>query len=310
MEETEEDDSVYPTLLFTENETNFQRLYGGQNEGKYAKDAFHDYLIPSHCPKPEDFKFGRIHSHSYSEYEEEEDEEGPRTPFPVENQFVNPQKKGTKAAAHYAFKNVPGNGGCAVIRLKLTPNRPHKDESLQDEGIFDDVIEERRKEADEFYNNLAGHGISDDFKQIMRQALAGMLWTKQFYQFVQKPWLEGDPAQPPPPSERKWIRNRVSFFPACLSAMRLILGQEWKHLHIADILSMPDKWEYPFFAAWDTAFHCIPLAMVDPAFAKNQLQLLVREWYMKPDGQIPAYEWNFSDVNPPVHAWFVSVTKS
>ncbi|OCB88721.1 hypothetical protein A7U60_g4102 [Sanghuangporus baumii] len=286
VEESEEDDSVYPTLLFTENETNYQRLYGGQNESKYSKDAFHDYLIPSHRPKEEDYGFGKIHSHYYSGDEDADYEEGPRTPFPAENEFVNPQKKGTKAAAHYAFKDVPGNGGCAVIRLKLTPNKPHKDESLQDEGLFDDVIEERRKEADEFYNNLAGHGISDDFKQIMRQALAGMLWTKQFYQFIQKPWLEGDPAQPPPPPNRKWIRNR-----------------EWKHLHIADILSMPDKWEYPFFAAWDTAFHCIPLAMVDPAFAKNQLQLLVREWYMKPDGQIPAYEWNFGDVNPPVHAW-------
>ncbi|KAL5523625.1 hypothetical protein ACEPAG_7798 [Sanghuangporus baumii] len=286
VEESEEDDSVYPTLLFTENETNYQRLYGGQNESKYSKDAFHDYLIPSHRPKEEDYGFGKIHSHYYSEDGDADYEEGPRTPFPAENEFVNPQKKGTKAAAHYAFKDVPGNGGCAVIRLKLTPNKPHKDESLQDESLFDDVIEERRREADEFYNNLAGHGISDDFKQIMRQALAGMLWTKQFYQFIQKAWLEGDPAQPPPPPNRKWIRNR-----------------EWKHLHIADILSMPDKWEYPFFAAWDTAFHCIPLAMVDPAFAKNQLQMLVREWYMKPDGQIPAYEWNFGDVNPPVHAW-------
>ncbi|KAG5219825.1 glycoside hydrolase family protein [Salix suchowensis] len=137
--------------------------------------------------------------------------------------------------------------------------------SIEDEGLFDDAIEERRQEADEFYNSLVFGTITDDLKQIMRQALGGMLWTKQYYTFIQKEWIEGDPAQPPPPPERKW--------------------------------------EYPFFAAWDTAFHCIPLAVVDPAFAKKQLDLLTREWYMKPDGQIPAYEWNFSDVNPPVHAW-------
>lgn len=289
VEESEEDDSVYPTLLFTENETNYQRLYGGQNENKYAKDAFHDYVIPSHRPKegPDGF-FGRIHSRYGTSVDDDDEEQGPRTPFPVENCFVNPQKTGTKAAAYYVFENVPGNGGCAVVRLKLTPNRPNKDESINDEGLFDDIIEERRQEADEFYDNLAGGGISDDFKQIMRQALAGMLWSKQFYQFIQVPWIKGDPAQPPPPPERKWVRNR-----------------DWRHLHVADVLSMPDKWEYPFFAAWDTAFHCIPLAMVDPNFAKNQLSLLMREWYMKPDGQIPAYEWNFGDVNPPVHAWSV-----
>jgi len=161
-----------------------------------------------------------------------------------------------------------------------------QDPSIEDEGLFDDTVEERRMEADEFYNNLVLGPISDDLKQIMRQALGGMMWTKQYYKFIQKEWMEGDPAQPPPPPERQYVRNR-----------------EWRHLYIADILSMPDKWEYPFFAAWDTAFHCIPLAIVDPAFAKKQLDLLTREWYMKPDGQIPAYEWNFSDVNPPVHAW-------
>ncbi|KAI5123649.1 hypothetical protein M0805_001682 [Coniferiporia weirii] len=284
---SDEDDSVYPTLLFTENETNFQRLYGGKNESDYAKDAFHDHVIASHRPKVKgDEFFVKIHSNPNVADGEDEDEQGPRTPYPVERGFVNPEKKGTKSAAHYVFESVPGNGGCAVVRLKLTPNKPSKDESLSDESLFDEIIEERREEADEFYNNIAGSGISDDFKQIMRQALGGMLWSKQFYQFIQKPWIEGDPAQPPPPPERKWVRNR-----------------DWRHLHVADILSMPDKWEYPFFAAWDTAFHCIPLAMVDPAFAKNQLKLLVREWYMKPDGQIPAYEWNFGDVNPPVHAW-------
>lgn len=295
-------DSVNPELLFTENDTNFHRLYGGQNQTPYVKDAFHDHIIPSHRPSIDDLeKTGyfrsNIHSQTLprsmtsggadgSDTPPDEAEEGPCTPFPETPSFVNPDKKGTKAAAHYIFRDVPPKGGCAVVRLKLTPLKPSQDPSIEDDGIFDDAIEERREEANEFYNGLAMGPISDDLKQIMRQAFSGMLWTKQYYQFVQKNWLEGDPKQPPPPHERKYIRNR-----------------EWKHMYIADILSMPDKWEYPFFAAWDTAFHCIPLAVVDPGFAKKQLDLLTREWYMKPDGQIPAYEWNFSDVNPPVHAW-------
>ncbi|KAF7793777.1 hypothetical protein EIP86_004898 [Pleurotus ostreatoroseus] len=297
-----EADVIQPTLLFTENNTNYHRLYGGQNDTPYVKDAFHDHIIPSHrpCdPEEEDEKgyfLSRIHSQTSphrtmpsgsgeSETPPNEREQGPRTPFPGPT-FVNPEKKGTKAGVHYVFRDVPPRGGCAVVRLKLTPSRPAGDASIEDEGIFDDTVEERREEANEFYAQLVQGPISDDFKQIMRQALGGMLWTKQYYQFIQKTWIEGDPAQPPPPPERKWIRNK-----------------DWKHLYIADILSMPDKWEYPFFAAWDTAFHCIPLAVVDPTFAKKQLDLLTREWYMKPDGQIPAYEWNFGDVNPPVHAW-------
>lgn len=210
--EVESADEIHPELLFTENETNFQRLYGGQNESKYAKDAFHDYIVPSHRPKVNgDSFFGKIHTHTAYNTGNEEEEQGPRTPYSCDlEDFVNPSKKGTKSAAHYHFKDVPGNGGCAVVRLKLTPNKPQKDESLDDEGLFDDAIEERRQEADEFYHNLAGNGITDDFKQIMRQALGGMLWTKQYYQFIQKQWIEGDPAQPPPPPERKWVRNRVS----------------------------------------------------------------------------------------------------
>ncbi|KAJ3487448.1 hypothetical protein NLI96_g3527 [Meripilus lineatus] len=251
------DASVDADLLFTENNTNLKRLYNVRNETPYVKDGFHDHIIHNHRPKNAET-----------------------------NQFVNPNRTGTKAAAHYVFRDVPARGGCAVVRLKLTPHGPAEDPSIEDEAIFDDNLEERRQEADEFYNKLVLGSVSDDFRQIMRQAIGGMLWTKQFYQFIQKDWIQGDPAQPAPPAERKWIRNR-----------------EWKHLYVADILSMPDKWEYPFFAAWDTAFHCIPLAVVDPAFAKKQLDLLTREWYMKPDGQIPAYEWNFSDVNPPVHAW-------
>ncbi|KAF9527391.1 glycoside hydrolase family 63 protein [Crepidotus variabilis] len=287
-------DVVQPDLLFTENNTNYSRLYGGTNETPYVKDAFHDHIIPSHRPpasesQPEDFFAPRIRSRTASSFGNERPElpeEGPCTPFPLGPSFVNPEMKGTKSAAHYVFNDVPGHGGCAVVRLKLTPSRLGKDISLEDEVAFDDAVEERRQEADEFYNSLVFGPMPDDLKQIMRQALGGMLWTKQYYRFIQKEWIEGDPAQPPPPPNRKYIRNK-----------------EWKHMHIEDILSMPDKWEYPFFAAWDTAFHCIPLAVVDPAFAKKQLDLLTREWYMKPDGQIPAYEWNFSDVNPPVHAW-------
>lgn len=286
-------DEVEPTLLFTENNTNFSRLYGGTNETPYVKDAFHDHIIKNHRPpsseSQESFFSPRIRSRTASSFGDERPdipEEGPCTPFPPSQSFVNPEQRGTKSAAHYTFTDVPGHGGCAVVRLKLTPSRLGKDPSLQDEVLFDNALEERRQEADEFYASLVLGPISDDLKQIMRQALGGMLWTKQYYRFVQKEWIEGDPAQPKPPPGRKFIRNR-----------------EWRHLHIEDILSMPDKWEYPFFAAWDTAFHCIPLAVVDPAFAKAQLDLLTREWYMKPDGQMPAYEWNFSDVNPPVHAW-------
>ncbi|KAF8335749.1 uncharacterized protein EI90DRAFT_2913018 [Cantharellus anzutake] len=283
----DDDDSIIPELIFTENDTNFQRLYGGQNKAPFVKDAFHDHIISGHRPvvpsKAPDLVQQSFRTSASSESSDESDS---GTPHP-EPQFVNPDKTGTKAAAHYSFRDVPGRGGCVVVRLKLTPNSPSKDPAINDEELFDLCIEERRTEADEFYNQVAGPGIgSPDLRSIMRQALAGMLWSKQYYQFIQNEWLQGDRAQPPPPPERKWVRNK-----------------EWRHLHIADVLSMPDKWEYPFFAAWDTAFHCIPLALVDPDFAKKQLDLFTREWYMKPDGQIPAYEWNFSDVNPPVHAW-------
>ncbi|KAF9227458.1 hypothetical protein BS17DRAFT_466442 [Gyrodon lividus] len=283
---TDEDAVIQPELLFTENDTNLRRLYGGQNASLHVKDAFHDHIIP--------FRQLPVFEKKRSGSREEERPATPQThestapcaPTPQHSPFVNPAKRGTKSAAHYIFRDVPANGGCAVVRMKLTPQSPSKVPNLEDEGAFDDVVEERREEADEFYNSLVLGPISDDFKQIMRQALGGMLWTKQYYHFIQKEWIEGDPAQPPPPPGRKYNRNK-----------------DWRHMHIDDILSMPDKWEYPFFAAWDTAFHCIPLAVVDPAFAKKQLDLLTREWYMKPDGQIPAYEWNFSDVNPPVHAW-------
>jgi len=208
---------VQPELLFTENNTNFSRLYGGTNDTLYVKDAFHDHIIPSHRPpasdsQPEAFFSPRIRSRTASLFGAEKPdllEEGPCTPYPSTPSFVNPEKKGTKAAAHYTFHDVPGHGGCAVVRLKLTPSRIGKDLSLEDEVIFDDVVEERRQEADEFYGSLIFGPISDDLKQIMRQAFGGMLWMKQFYRFVQKEWLEGDPAQPPPPPNRKFVRNRV-----------------------------------------------------------------------------------------------------
>lgn len=218
-------EGVLPELLFTENNTNFARLYGGQNETPYVKDAFHDHIIPGHRPPEavDGFFASKIHcgtqghrttpSNGFNGTETEtppsEQEQGPRTPFPPTPNFVNPEKKGTKSAAHYVFENVPPRGGCAVVRLKLTPRKPSEDPSVEDEGIFDDTVEERREEANEFYHGLVIGPISDDFRQIMRQAFSGMLWTKQYYQFIQKPWMEGDPKQLPPPPERKWIRNRV-----------------------------------------------------------------------------------------------------
>ncbi|KDE04639.1 hypothetical protein, variant [Microbotryum lychnidis-dioicae p1A1 Lamole] len=297
------DEIVVPELLFTENDTNFKRLYGGHNVTPYVKDAFHDHVIRKHRPALPKVAKARASAPDESEYDSDKTtgeatprtEDGSRTSY-VESdteeeqeddrEFVNPEKKGTKCAAHYVFRDVPGNGGCAVVRLKLTPKTAEEDASIQDEESFDWVVEERRMDSDEFYSRFNSGALSDDLRNIMRQALSGMLWTKQFYMFIQKQWIEGDPGQPAPPAERKWIRNN-----------------DWKHMHIEDVLSMPDKWEYPFFAIWDSAFHCIPLAMIDPAYAKKQLDIMTREWYMKPDGALPAYEWNFSDVNPPVHAW-------
>jgi len=192
---------------------------------------------------------------------------------------VNPNRTGTKAAAYYSFE-LPA-GGQQSLRLRLTKaqsNKPFAD--------FDNTFAARRKEADEFYAQLQSKLTDQDQKLVQRQALAGMIWTKQFYYYDVPEWLRGDPAQPAPPPERRYIRN-----------------YDWQHLNNADIVSMPDKWEYPWYAAWDLAFHCLPLALVDAEFAKHQLLLMTREWYMHPNGQLPAYEWNFGDVNPPVHAW-------
>ena len=191
---------------------------------------------------------------------------------------VNPRQRGTKAAPHYRLE-IPA-GGHAVVRLRLSADA-HDDRF----AAFDDLIERRRRDADDFYDRLQA-GMSNDQRLVQRQALAGMIWSKQFFYYDVPQWLKGDPGQPAPPSERLHGRNR-----------------EWSHLNNADVISMPDKWEYPWYAAWDLAFHTISLALVDPDFAKRQLVLLTREWYMHPNGQLPAYEWAFGDVNPPVHGW-------
>jgi hypothetical protein len=232
-----------PTLLFCDNETNVVQLYGVNGVKGHYKDAFHDYVIKG------------------------------------DHNAVNPERAGTKAAAHYTL-TVPA-GGSVRVRLRLTNHA-----EAEPFGHFDEVLSRRRREADAFYAELQAGIDGTDARSVQRQALAGMIWSKQFYSYDVPEWLRGDPALPPPPTQRRRGRNA-----------------EWLHLNNADILSMPDKWEYPWFAAWDLAFHCIPLALIDPEFAKQQLVLLTREWYMHPNGQLPAYEWNFSDVNPPVHAW-------
>ncbi|HKM67704.1 MAG TPA: hypothetical protein VJX70_11100 [Candidatus Acidoferrum sp.] len=261
-----------PELLFTENETNYEGLFNFRNRTPYVKDAFHAYLI---------------HGNKAA---------------------VNPARAGTKMAAHYVMELAPGQS--ATLKLRLTDTDPlggmdsdspmvgtitgpaHHERGAGVPGTndfaegFEAVFETRQKEAAEFYDSRIPKELSDDARHVMRQAYSGMLWSKQFYHYDVYTWLEGDPAGPEPPPERLHGRNK-----------------EWTHLYNDDIISMPDKWEYPWYAAWDLAFHCIPLAIIDPDYAKDQLILLLREWYMHPNGQLPAYEWAFGDVNPPVHAW-------
>jgi hypothetical protein len=233
-----------PELLFTENNTNTQRLFNFTNGSGYVKDGINDYVVN-----------GR-------------------------KQAVNPDRVGTKAAANYQLTIAAG--ATATVRLRFT----NKDRLKNAFADFDATFAKRIKEADEFYQTVIPKHLSDDAGLVMRQSLAGVLWSKQFYHYVVEQWLDGDPNAPKPPAERVRGRNR-----------------EWKHLYNADVISMPDKWEYPWYAAWDLAFHCVPLALVDSEFAKEQLLLMLREWYMHPNGQLPAYEWAFGDVNPPVHAW-------
>jgi len=192
---------------------------------------------------------------------------------------VNPDKEGTKASAHYLI-DVPAEGEY-VLRVRLS-HQKHDHPFHQ----FDSLFQERLDEANAFYHAIQEGNDNEDLRNVQRQAFAGMMWGKQFYYFNVAQWLDGDPGQYPPPNERKSGRNT-----------------HWRHLDNADIISMPDKWEYPWYAAWDLAFHCIPIARIDPEFSKGQLLLFLREWYMHPNGQIPAYEWHFGDVNPPVHAW-------
>ena len=192
---------------------------------------------------------------------------------------INPEHRGSKAGVIHRLA-IPGQGS-AQIRLRLCPGE--NDKPFID---FDRVVEDRRAETDAFYTPLQADIVDEDLRRVQRQAFAGMIWSKQFYYYDVPEWLKGDSAQPTPPAERLAGRNAT-----------------WSHLNNADIISMPDKWEYPWYAAWDLAFHCIPLALIDAKFAKEQLVLLTREWYMHPNGQLPAYEWSFSDVNPPVHAW-------
>ena len=235
-----------PELLFTENETNNRKLFKVDSNSPYVKDGINDYIV-----------------------------QGTKT-------AVNPQAAGSKASARYTAILQPQ--GKFTVRLRLTPMPPVGSNAL--DGEFDRIFATRKSEADDFYRTVIPAGAAPDNKNIMRQALGGLLWSKQFYHYDVSRWLKGDPSGPPPARKRLQGRNR-----------------EWRHLYNADVISMPDKWEYPWYAAWDLAFHCLALALVDADFAKDQLVLMTREWYMHPNGQLPAYEWAFGDVNPPVHAW-------
>ncbi len=265
-------------VLFTENETNAERLWALPNPTPFVKDSINDCVV-----------HGKI-------------------------DIVNPQRVGTKAAAHYKFMIAPNEA--RTIRLRLTKidspgstggppdlrsgsprsspseNPVREARSLPREeprdafSDFDKIFLQRAAEADEFYGALAPSSLGEEHQAIQRQALSGLLWNKQFYHYIVEQWLDGDPGQPPPPHERQLGRN-----------------SDWRHLYNERVMSMPDTWEFPWYASWDLAFHCIPLALVDPYFAKAQLDSIVREWYQHPNGQVPAYEWNFSDVNPPVIAW-------
>jgi len=235
-----------PELLFTENESNLRRLFGVPNLGFYQKDAINEFIVNGHRYR------------------------------------LNLEQTGTRAAAYYDLDIPPGQS--ATVKLKFSPRLDSTADHFGDP--FDEVFRERIYEADDFYRDIIPASLSADGRNVMRQAFAGMLWSKQFYNYDVQTWLAGDPGQPKPPHERLTGRN-----------------SDWDHFYSDDILSMPDKWEYPWFAAWDLAFHCIPLALMDWDYAKYQLTLLCREWYMHPNGQLPAYEWNFADVNPPVHAW-------
>lgn len=238
-----------PIALFTENESNLSTLYGVPNAQPYVKDAIERTIVRG------------------------------------ERDAANPLERGSKVALQYSADLSPG--ASHVVRLRLAEETDGEASFAVDfAGTFDTIFQERIWETERFYTALNPYPVQDELRALQRAALAGMLWSKQYYRYVVRDWLAGDPLQPPPPAERREGRNH-----------------EWKHLYNDDVLSMPDTWEYPWFAAWDLAFHTITLALVDPSFAKHQLITLTREWYMHPSGALPAYEWAFADVNPPVHAW-------
>ena len=238
---------AHPELLFCDNETNLGRLYGVPSPSRWPKDGINDHVVS-----------------------------GADT--------VNPERRGTKVAAWYRLNVDPGQ--TAQLRLRLRPEGGGPDAATALGADFTRVEAQRRDEADEFYAELTPPAASADEAAVMRQAFAGMLWNKQFYNYNVARWLDGDASQPPPPTQRRNVRNA-----------------RWRSFEAFDVMSMPDTWEYPWFAAWDLAFHCIALVHVDPAFAKYQLSLLCREWFQNPNGALPAYEWDFNDVNPPVQAW-------
>jgi hypothetical protein len=246
-------------LLFTENETNTQRIFGVPNRTPYVKDGINNYVVDGQAGA------------------------------------VNPEKKGTRAAAHYRITVPPGE--CRAIRLRLTDSAPLAGAQGNGSGSnpfgarFDEVFQARRTEADEFYADITPRAFSADEANVYRQALAGMMWSKQFYHYDVDKWLEERGCGPFRATRKAAPRN-----------------DQWHHMYNGDVISMPDKWEYPWYAAWDLAFHVLALSLVDPDFAKTQLKLMLRERYMHPNGQIPAYEWNFGDVNPPVHAWATGFT--
>jgi hypothetical protein len=238
-------------LLFTDNETNYERIFDTPNQTPYVKDGINNYVVLG------------------------------------QQGAVNPEKTGTKMAAHYRF--IIGPGQSATVRLRLTAAAAASGKTTAAATPFGpefaQTLAARLQEADEFYQSVTPPSVSPDAANVMRQAVAGMLWSKQFYFFDGDQWLDEHDANPLYPGSRDF-RN-----------------QEWYHMVNEDIISMPDKWEYPWYAAWDLAFHTLPLAIVDPDFAKQQMELMLRGVYLHPSGQMPAYEWNFSDVNPPVHAW-------
>src|ERR1035441_4317322 len=243
-------DGTLPKAVFCENETNGQRLFGAAPVTPYPKDGINDHVVS-----------------------------GAAT--------VNPDRTGTKAAFWYQLTLQPAQTAELRLRLRPPPAKAARGKAESPFGAqFDEVMAQRRAEADEFYAELTPPRATGDEAMVMRQAFAGMLWSKQLFYYDVARWLDGDPTQPTPPAQRLTGRN-----------------SRWRNFDAFDIMSMPDKWEYPWYAAWDLAFHCVALAHVDPAFAKYQLILLCREWFQHPNGALPAYEWDFGDVNPPVQAW-------